>query len=115
MHIHFPILLLNYVAEVFIPNSEALSRNKKMFVPVSKFGYIRFPFQFAFVFKLGPMQIMFTLAPANLKYKYNSLCVTDEIGQAALNIHLEINIHLSNSKLCPLFSTPDHKKQFVEL
>ena len=74
MHIHFPILLLNYVAEVFIPNSEALSRNKKMFVPVSKFGYIRFPFQFAFVFKLGPMQIMFTLAPANLKYKYNSLC-----------------------------------------
>ena len=76
---------------------------------------IRFPFQFAFVFKLGPMQIMFTLAPANLKYKYNSLCVTDEIGQAALNIHLEINIHLSNSKLCPLFSTPDHKKQFVKL
>ena len=58
---------------------------------------------------------MFTLAPAKLKYKYN-ICVTDEIGQAALNIHLEINIHLSNWKLyCPLFSTHNRKKPFVKL
>ena len=58
---------------------------------------------------------MFTFAPAKLKYKYN-ICVTDEIGQAALNIHLEINIHLSNWKLyCPLFSTHNRKKPFVKL